>query len=219
MNAVVKKLLIKSNQCWLFYNAPDNYLPVIDPLPDGVTTSFIPGDNFDGIQLFVLNSLQLMDSLKVIAPLLKAETVFWLTYPKKSSGIESDLEMMGSWDEPAKYGLRTVSAVSINETWTALRFRMEGLSKLSETRNAAIKINEYSAYIDVEKKLITLPLEMEEILGRSFAAMSFYQSLSYSNKKEYVIWILSAKQANTKADRLDKLVEKLLEGKKNPSEK
>ncbi|TWI96693.1 bacteriocin resistance YdeI/OmpD-like protein [Mucilaginibacter frigoritolerans] len=219
MNQVAKKLYIKSGQRWLFYNAPDNYLPIIAPLPDGVTTSFTPTDNFDGIQLFVLNSLQLMNSLKVIVPLLKAETVFWLTYPKKSSGIESDLEMMGNWDEPAKYGLRVVSTVSINETWTALRFRMEGLSKLSETRNAAIKTNEYSAYINVEKKLITLPQEMEEVLCKSSAAMSFYQSLSYSNKKEYVIWILSAKLANTKTDRLEKLIDKLLAGKKNPSEK
>jgi uncharacterized protein YdeI (YjbR/CyaY-like superfamily) len=128
--------------------------------------------------------------------------------------------MMGDWDELAKYGLRVVSAASINETWTALRFRIEGLSKLSETRNAAIKTNnEYAAYIDVEKKLITLPPEMEEVLGRSSAAMSFYQSLSYSNKKEYVVWIISAKQENTKADRLGKLIDKLSAGKKNPSEK
>jgi len=49
--------------------------------------------------------------------------------------------------------------------------------------------------------------------------MNFYDGLSYSNKKEYVLWILTAKQAQTKADRLDKLVTKLLAGKKNPSEK
>jgi Bacteriocin-protection, YdeI or OmpD-Associated len=219
MNQVAKKLHIKSGQRWLFYNAPDNYLPFIEPLPDGATADFAPVGNFDGIQLFVVNNLHLIESLKVLTPLLKAETVFWVTYPKKSSGIASDLEMMGNWDEAAKYGLRVVSAASINGTWTALRFRMEGLSKLSETRNAAIKTNEYAAYIDVEKKLITLPPEMEEVLGRSSATMSFYQSLSYSNKKEYVVWILSAKQANTKADRLGKLVEKLSAGKKNPSEK
>jgi Bacteriocin-protection, YdeI or OmpD-Associated len=220
MNAVAKKLHIKSGQHWLFYNAPDNYLPLIEPLPDGVLADFAPIGNFDGIQLFVANNLQLIESLNVLAPLLKAETVFWITYPKKSSGIASDLEMMGDWDELAKYGLRVVSAASINETWTALRFRMEGLSKLSETRNAAIKTNnEYAAYIDVEKKLITLPPEMEEVLGRSSAAMSFYQSLSYSNKKEYVVWIISAKQENTKADRLGKLIDKLSAGKKNPSEK
>jgi uncharacterized protein YdeI (YjbR/CyaY-like superfamily) len=49
--------------------------------------------------------------------------------------------------------------------------------------------------------------------------MDFYQQLSYSNKKEYVLWILTAKQEKTRDERLVKLVEKLNVGKKNPSEK
>jgi uncharacterized protein YdeI (YjbR/CyaY-like superfamily) len=34
-----------------------------------------------------------------------------------------------------------------------------------------------------------------------------------------VVWILSAKQEKTKQERLVKMVEKLIAGKKNPSEK
>ncbi|MFD2147142.1 YdeI/OmpD-associated family protein [Mucilaginibacter antarcticus] len=49
--------------------------------------------------------------------------------------------------------------------------------------------------------------------------MAFYQSLSYSNKKEYVLWILSAKQDKTRDERLERMVDKLNAGKKNPSEK
>jgi len=219
MNLIAKKLQIKRGQSWLFYSAPHNYLQLIEPLPEATAAAFNPVGSFDGIQLFVLNNAELIEGLKVITPLLKANTVFWVTYPKKSSGIKSDLEMMGNWDEPAKYGLHVVTAASINEVWTALRFRIDGQSKQSETRNEAIKTNEYSAYIDVEKKLIMLPPEMVEVLGKSSAAMNFYQSLSYSNRKEYVVWILSAKQATTKTDRLQKMVEKLLAGKKNPSDK
>lgn len=219
MSPIAQKIQIKPGKSWLFYNAPHNYLSSIEPLPEGATSSFDLSGQFDGIQLFVTNSHQLAESLKSITPLLKADTVFWITYPKKSSGVKSDLEMTGNWDEPAKYGLRPVSAASIDETWTALRFKQEGLSKVSETRNEAIKVNEYAAFIDVENKQITLPPDMESVLGQSLGAMSFYQSLSYSNKKEYVIWILSAKQEKTKTDRLEKLVEKLVDGKKNPSEK
>ena len=40
-----------------------------------------------------------------------------------------------------------------------------------------------------------------------------------TSQKEYVVWILSAKQEKTKSERLVKLVEKLSEGKKNPSDK
>jgi uncharacterized protein YdeI (YjbR/CyaY-like superfamily) len=49
--------------------------------------------------------------------------------------------------------------------------------------------------------------------------MSFYEELSYTNKKEYVLWILTAKQEKTRQDRITKMVQKLLEGMKNPTQK
>src|SRR5258708_1799990 len=132
MSPLAKKLQIKPGKSWLFYNAPGNYLALLDPLPEGTSAKFEPKGNFDGIQLFVTDSNDLIASLKIIAPLLKTDTIFWVTYPKKSSGVVSDLEMMGSWDEPQKYGLRTVASAGIDETWTALRMRQQGQSKVSE---------------------------------------------------------------------------------------
>ena len=219
MNPLAKKLLIKPGKRWLFHNAPPNYLELLEPLPDGLAAEINPYGDFDGIQLFVINSGDIVDALTLIKPFLKPETIFWITYPKKSSGIKTDLEMMGSWDEPARYGLRVVTSISVNETWTALRFREEGLSKLSDSRNAEIKNNEYGDYIDADNKQVKLPPEMQQVLAASTTALEFYQGLSYSNKKEYVVWILSAKQEKTKDERLMKLVEKLLARKKNPSEK
>lgn len=219
MTALAKKLQVKPRQKWLFFNAPDNYLTSLEPLPGGVDFSFEPSGSFDGIQLFIKDSAELASSLKVIIPLLKTETTFWITYPKKSSGIKSGLEMMGSWDEPAKYGLRVVTSVSVNETWTALRFKPLDATKLSDARNDNIRSNEYSNYIDVDSKQILLPPEITTALQQNPQAMEFYQQLSYSNKKEYVLWILTAKQQKTREERLVKLVEKLMDGKKNPSEK
>jgi hypothetical protein len=219
MNPLAKKLQIKSGKRWLFYNAPDNYPALLDPLPEGTETKFEPVGNFDGVQLFVTDSTDLIDSLKIVAPILKTDTIFWITYPKKSSGIVSDLEMTSSWDEPKKYGLRPVAAAGINETWTAIRMKQEGQSKVSEFCNEEIKKNEHAAFIDLDNRQIILPPEMKEILEQSPNALAYYQTLFFTNKKEYVVWILSAKQEKTKTERLAKLVEKLLAGKKNPSEK
>ena len=127
--------------------------------------------------------------------------------------------MMGNWDELSKHGLRVVTSISVNETWTALRFKPEEETKLSDARNANIRNNEYSNFIDVDNKQIILPPDIAEALHDKSQAMAFYQQLSYSNKKEYVLWILTAKQEKTRNERLIKLVEKLLERKKNPSEK
>jgi len=219
ISPVAKKLLIKPGKNWLFYNAPEDYLAVLEPLPEGAITKFSTGGDFDGVQLFVKNSTELIDNLKTIMPILRPDTVFWITYPKKSSGIPSDLEMMSSWDELERYGYNGVAAAAINDIWTALRFRPKGQSKVSDSCNEEIKKNDYANYIDVDNKQIKLPGEMQQVLANEPVAMGFYQKLSYSNKKEYVIWILSAKQEKTKQERLVKLVEKLSEGKKNPSEK
>lgn len=219
MNALAKKLQIKPDSRWLLYNAPANYPDSLTPLPNGAEVVFNTSGDFDGIQLFVTNSTQLVSDLKIIVPLLKEDTVFWIIYPKKNSGIDTDLEMMSSWDSPTQYGLRPVSSAAVNEIWTALRFRPVGQSKLSEGRKDAVRNNEYSAFIDVDNKIITLPDYVKTILEQQPAALAWFQQLAYSNKKEYLLWILTAKQDKTRQDRLTKMVTMLLDKKKNPSDK
>jgi hypothetical protein len=219
MTDLSKKLQVKPGSKWLLFNPPANYLPLIEPLPDGVQISYDAAGEYNGIQLFIKNSTELTDSLQVIKPLLKTNTIFWVTYPKKSSGIQTDLEMMTSWDELTSLGLRVVTSISVDDTWTGLRFKPIEHTKLSEGRNEAVRNNEYGEYIDVDNKQVTLPSVIKETLQQTPQALAFYQQLSYSNKKEYVLWILTAKQEKTRDERLVKMVEKLLEGKKNPAEK
>ncbi|MDT3404885.1 YdeI/OmpD-associated family protein [Mucilaginibacter terrae] len=219
MNAIAKKLLMKPGQHWLLFNAPNAYLSVLDPLPNGLKTSHEAKGDFSGIQLFVLNSAELATSLKHIQPVLKPDTVLWIIYPKKSSGIATDLEMMSSWEEPTKYGLNAVAAAAIDATWTALRFRPQERTKLSDTRNAELENNQYSAWVDVVNKTVTLPPDAEAALQQHPLALTNYDKLSYSNRKEYVLWIVTAKQEKTRTERLAKMVDKLLNGKKNPSDK
>ncbi|MCC8427050.1 YdeI/OmpD-associated family protein [Mucilaginibacter sp. UR6-11] len=219
MSPLAKKLLIKPGAHWLLFNAPANYFSMLEPLPDGVLITYRAEGQFDGVQLFVKKLAELASSLKIVTPVLQPQTIFWIIYPKKSSGVKSDLEMMGGWTEVEKYGLRIVASAAIDDTWTALRFRPQTDVKISESRNDNIKQNDYSAYIDVDNKQVKLPAIIADTLEKETAAMDFYQSLSYSNKKEYVLWILTAKQDKTRHDRLIKMVEKLNTGKKNPSEK
>jgi len=210
---------MKPGHYWLLYNAPTHYLNLLEPLPEGAAISYSTNGNFDGIQLFVKDSHELAQSLKIVMPLLQPGSVFWITYPKKSSGIKSDLEMTKSWDELDKYNYGAVTAAAINETWTALRFKPKELTKTSDTCNSEIKQNEYSTWIDVDNKTVRLPDWIKAVLQKSAQALANYENLSYSNRKEYVLWVLTGKQEKTKQERLVKLVEKLEAGKKNPSER
>lgn len=219
MSPLAKKLLIKPGQNWLLFNAPANYLTLLEPLPENAAIHFDTKGTFDGVQLFAKNSTELAEGLKIIAPALKTNTIFWITYPKKSSGIESDLAMMGDWSQTSSYGLEPVAAIAIDATWTASRFRPIGQAKVSNVGADEIRQNEYGQWIDVDKKTITLRDDIKQALEQKPQALANYEKLSWSNRKEYALWILTAKQEKTREERLAKMIEKLVAGKKNPAEK
>lgn len=219
ISPLAKKLQVKPGKRWLLFNAPANYLSLLEPLPEGAIVSQEAKGVFDGVQLFVKNSSELTESLKLTVPALRADSVFWIIYPKKNSGIETDLAMMGNWTAPADHGLEPVASAAVDQTWTALRFRPIGQPKVSNVSADKIRQNEYGKWIDVDKKVITLRQDIKQALEQNPQAVANYDKLSWSNRKEYVLWILTAKQEKTREERLVKMVEKLKAGKKNPSEK
>ncbi|MFM9839687.1 MAG: YdeI/OmpD-associated family protein [Cyclobacteriaceae bacterium] len=72
---------------------------------------------------------------------------------------------------------------------------------------------------DLEERIVDVPIELEKILSKNAKAKNFFDSLSFTNRKEYALWISSAKRPDTKEKRLTDILVKLLAGKKNPSEK
>ena len=219
MNALAQKLQIKPGKNWLLYNAPASYTESLEPLPNDVQLSNDASGMFHGIQFFIQSKAELKDALELLANKIAAETIVWLCYPKKSSGMVTDLSMMGNWDELDSFKLEVVASVSINEVWSGLRLRPVGLAKTTGVANEEIKTNEYAAYVDVVNKQVKLPPDIETALGTTPAAMAYFQTLAYSHKKEYVMWILTAKQQKTRMARVLKMVEMLLAKKKNPAEK
>lgn len=71
--------------------------------------------------------------------------------------------------------------------------------------------------IDTEERILKIPQELSELLTKNPKAKQFFDSLSYTNRKEYARWIESAKRPETKQNRLSQTREKLLTGKKNPT--
>jgi hypothetical protein len=218
MNALAKKLLIKPNTNWLFYDVPPEKMAPLSPLAEGISEFFETPGSFDGIITFCTHRAELVEKLTILNPFIKTDTVVWLCYPKKSSKIETDLAMQ-EWDMLPPFAVEAVAAVAFDEQWTCVRIRREGQSKKSGMCVDDIRGNEYGQYIDVDKKLINLPPDVQEALVAEPAAMHAFNVLSYSNRKEYLLWILNAKQQKTRDERLGKMVEKLLAGKKNPVEK
>lgn len=208
---LAKKLLIKTAQRWLFLNSPEGFVESFASLNLEIKTKIAAEGNLGGVLFFVQNSMELQAALPAISSVLKPATICWIAYPKKSSGMASDLEMMGNWTELEKYNLRVVSAASIDQTWTALRLRPLDLVKKSAVSNAAIQDNELNEFIDTKNRIVVLPEAIKQALELEPEAFAKYQKLAYSHQKEYLVWILTAKQEKTRTGRIQKMVEKLLE--------
>jgi hypothetical protein len=120
---LLKKLRMQPGQRVLILNAPQDYLEELGPLPEGVEVADKPEGVFDFVQVFAKNMAQLEEQVPVAAETVKHDGLLWVSYPKKSAKVESDLSRDVVWKAVAKTGLRPVTQVSVNDVWSAIRFR------------------------------------------------------------------------------------------------
>lgn len=225
-NAFLKKLQIKTGFIVKVINAPENAAEIFGEIPDDVSLHFDDVSlhfddvvNFDALIAFITSQNQLKEQIENHLKQLNAKTIFWVFSPKKSSKIKTDLDLMKTWQELDVYGLNPCASAAVNEIWTGLRLKFITEIKPSGLRNDHIKTNDYSDYIDVANKIVTLPADLLTVLESQPKALNYFQSLAYSHKKEYVLWVLSAKQHKTRQSRIEKALDMLLNDKKNPSQK
>lgn len=216
-NILLKKLQIKPGFKVKVINAPANFPVIIGDIPTDIELFHHEQKEFDGLLAFAITKNDLLNILK--AEKINPKTICWIFYPKAKSKLANNLNLMQSWEDLKAFNLTPCGSAAIDETWTALRIKPETEMKRSGLGNTEIVKSDYGNYIDVANKIINLPEDLEIELKNHPLAFDFYQGLSYSNRKEYVLWVLSAKQEKTRLDRIHKTVEKLVIGKKNPSEK
>ena len=179
--------------------------------------------SFDFVLLFATNSKELEPAWKRIIPALKDDGAFWVAYPKQSSGIPSDLSGMGGdgWSVFKGSPWQPVMRVSIDDTWTGTRFKLApNLEKERSERPAEeVRDGDGTLVVDRVNRVVHLPKDLGTVLSKHPGAKAFFDQLSFTNKKEYVLWIIEAKKAETRTSRLTSALEKMVSGKKNPSEK
>jgi hypothetical protein len=122
-NALIKKLQLKPGLRALFLNAPEGYVASLGPLPDGVALVDGPTGTLDFVQLFVRDSAELTTHAPAALAAIKLDGVLWIAYPKQSAKVKTDLTRDRGWAPVTAAGLRPVTQIAIDETWSALRWR------------------------------------------------------------------------------------------------
>jgi hypothetical protein len=114
---------LKSGARAAIVDMPDGYLKELKPLPDKVQVVEKLDGQFDWIQLFVKTRAELESQLPKAVRALKTESILWISFPKGSSKIQTDLTRDTGWDILKTVDLKWINLVSVNDIWSAFALR------------------------------------------------------------------------------------------------
>ena len=117
-----KKLGIKDGSRVAFINPPKDFARELGELPQNAEIVTRVTKPLDIILLFVLNERALLRDFEKLAKKLASNGMIWVAWPKKSSGVATDL----SFDRVQRIGLDSglvdVKICAIDDVWSGLKF-------------------------------------------------------------------------------------------------
>ena len=66
---------------------------------------------------------------------------------------------------------------------------------------------------DIEPRVVEIPPDLQHALNAAPLAQAYFNRLSFTHQKEYVRWVTEAKRPETRADRVQRTIELLTQGK------
>ncbi|MBS1717433.1 MAG: DUF3052 domain-containing protein [Armatimonadetes bacterium] len=120
---LVQKLGIKPGVAVHALDAPPHYEELLDPLPDG---AHILRDHLSGpstfIHLFASERAKLEQHLEGVIKNLEPTGILWISWPKKASGVPTDIteDVLRTVCLPT--GLVDVKVCAVDATWSGLKF-------------------------------------------------------------------------------------------------
>jgi len=214
---IADKLKIKSKNTLLTLNAIPDFKKGLQGLPPGVKITD-SAKEYDQVHWFVMNRAQLEKEMSKVLKLVKEDIIVWVYYPKGTSKIQTDLTRDKGWDcllsESDK--LTWISLISFDDTWSVFGFRAKTeADRKKESKPKAER--EVFKFVDPKTKTVNLPDDLAVTLKRNKKQGDIFNTLSFTNKKEYIEWIITAKRQETRHERIKGTVERLAKGWKNPN--
>jgi hypothetical protein len=115
--SVAEKLLIKPGAA--VWATPPDRLGLLGPLPDGVAIAGTVSEASAAV-VFADDAAAVRRVLDEHGGGLRDVALLWVAYPK---GGRADINRDTLWPMLTPLGLRPITQVSIDDTWSALRFR------------------------------------------------------------------------------------------------
>ena len=120
--SLIKKLQIKPGVSLLLQNAPEGYLATLQKELEGINLASNL-EEFAAILLFVNNLTEVSQLAPAAIAVLPPEGLFWIAYPKGTSGVKTDVNRDRLWNAITPMTWRPVRQIALDEIWSAVRFR------------------------------------------------------------------------------------------------
>ena len=119
MQEILKKFKFKADP--IVINAPANLNAQFTAL--GFKTSFDANTKTTNTLVFINNNQEYLNFLKNQLQNIEYDGVLWFAYPKGTSKVKTDINRDTIRVTGEQCNITTVTAISIDDTWSALRFR------------------------------------------------------------------------------------------------
>ncbi len=117
-----KKLGIREGSRVAVVSAPDGFARVLGPLPSGVDLRTGARGRCDVVVFFVTRRAELARRFPGFVRALEPDGGLWVAWPKKTSGVATDLGFDAVQEVGLDAGLVDNKVCAIDTTWSGLRF-------------------------------------------------------------------------------------------------
>ncbi len=117
-----KKLGIREGSRVAVVSAPDGFTRVLGPLPAGVDLRTDARGRCDVVVFFVTRRAELTRRFPSFVRALQTDGGLWVSWPKKTSGVATDLGFDAVQQVGLHAGLVDNKVCAIDGTWSGLRF-------------------------------------------------------------------------------------------------
>jgi hypothetical protein len=120
--SLTEKLGIKPGTHVLVFTPPPTYPALLGKIPDGASLHTRPTTTSAFIHWFVRNRDELDTTFSRLAWALTDEGTLWVSWPKQTSGVKTDLNENIIREMGLKEGLVDVKVIAVDEVWSGLKF-------------------------------------------------------------------------------------------------
>lgn len=118
---LASKLGVKPGMVLRAVNAPWNYRELLAPLPDGASIATRAVVKADVVHHFAIRRSELTTALRSYRRKLDAATPVWVSWPKKSAKVPTDITEDTIREVALPLGYVDIKVCAVSETWSALK--------------------------------------------------------------------------------------------------